>query len=564
MAPSWRTRRPGVHSYRRAFLLLAGAALAADGFQSIARLRTSSPQAYIESLAELTPPGGERKSRPLRQLHRGTGARVKGRLPVGTLPHSLYFEVHGSTNPAAPTALFLHGGPGAGCWARHACFFAPDDWRVVLFDQRGCGGSMPVDRTVASALHENTLEHLVSDCEALRAQLGVEQWALVLGGSWGTTLALAYAQAFPAAVRALLLRGMCTMRGSEVLWMFGAHGGAAQLRPDGWAAFAAAPFVTEEDKSSPDGSGVVRAYARALASGSAADAAAAASGWMAWESQVTAAGPAAGQLPEAAAGHYDLLDYAPRDSSGLAWQESAPSAQFEAEQGLLLAEFDSALRSAARAHDSAEAARTDASLAQKRSDAAAPANSNAADVSWAEAPPPTVSGGASTGAPDAAGTGAGSNEQPPAAPPPPPRVTYAQPLLTSHYCVQALDSPGGNLALPDTSGRYAGGLLNPRAIRVLRERGVRCVIVQGLRDSVCPPTTAFELKRAWPEARLALCMAAGHSMYSPPILSELVCAVEELLPGAGGEGAAGPDGATLAGAAPPPCQAPPASLGAPA
>jgi pimeloyl-ACP methyl ester carboxylesterase len=228
---------PRLGSLRR--LLLLGAVAASNGFQSIARLHTTSSQAYIDSLAALTPAGGSRLARPLRQLHAGTGSRSTGRLEVGSLPHSLYYEVHGSTDPCAPVALFLHGGPGAGCFSRHACFFAPDMWRVVLVDQRGCGGSVPADKTVESVLRENTLAHLVADCEALRTHLAVDRWALVLGGSWGTTLALGYAQAHPHAVRSMVLRGMCTMRRSEVLWMFGAHGGAAgKLHSAGKAAAA--------------------------------------------------------------------------------------------------------------------------------------------------------------------------------------------------------------------------------------------------------------------------------------------------------------------------------------
>jgi predicted transcriptional regulator len=139
-------RHQGMAMAARTLALLAAIATA-DAFQSMGRLVTSSPQAYLDSLDALTPRGGTRLARPLRQLHPGTGSRSTGRLEVGSLPHSLYYEVHGSTDVTAPTALMLHGGPGAGCFSRHAQFFAPDKWRVVLFDQvsavSACGVASP-------------------------------------------------------------------------------------------------------------------------------------------------------------------------------------------------------------------------------------------------------------------------------------------------------------------------------------------------------------------------------------------------------------------------------------
>ena len=101
--------------------------------------------------------------------------------------HKLYYEEHG-TATGAP-ALFLHGGPGAGCFQRHAGFFDPDHYRVLLFDQRGCGRSLP-----KGCLDGNGTPQLIADIEELRVLLGIEAWQVVLGGSWGTTLALAYAQ----------------------------------------------------------------------------------------------------------------------------------------------------------------------------------------------------------------------------------------------------------------------------------------------------------------------------------------------------------------------------------
>ena len=136
--------------------------------------------------------------------------------------HAVYFEQSG--HPGAPAALVLHGGPGAGCTAQDHRWFDARHWRVVLMDQRGCGRSRAVD-----LLQANTTAHLVADIEALRQNLGIPRW-LLLGGSWGSTLALAYAQAHPKRVAALVLRGVFLGTAAESHALFGTladsvHGG---------------------------------------------------------------------------------------------------------------------------------------------------------------------------------------------------------------------------------------------------------------------------------------------------------------------------------------------------
>ena len=123
----------------------------------------------------------------LRPLYPVKKALNTGKHCVAGGVHKLYYEEHG-TATGAP-ALFLHGGPGAGCFQRHAGFFDPDHYRVLLFDQRGCGRSLP-----KGCLDGNETPQLIADIEELRVLLGIEAWQVVLGGSWGTTLALAYAQ----------------------------------------------------------------------------------------------------------------------------------------------------------------------------------------------------------------------------------------------------------------------------------------------------------------------------------------------------------------------------------
>ncbi len=150
---------------------------------------------------------------------------------TGYLPlsggHLMYFEQAG--NPSGHPVLFLHGGPGAGAGAVHRRFFDPHFWRVIIFDQRGAGRSTPL-----GSIEDNTTPHLVADIELLRTHLGINRW-LLFGGSWGSTLALAYAQSHPARVMGAILRGIFLGRAPEVEWFL--HG-MARVFPEAHAAFA--------------------------------------------------------------------------------------------------------------------------------------------------------------------------------------------------------------------------------------------------------------------------------------------------------------------------------------
>jgi proline iminopeptidase len=154
-----------------------------------------------------------------------------GPYETGTMPlsdgHVMYWEQVG--NPAGAPVLFLHGGPGAGAGSVHRRFFDPLHWRVVLFDQRGAGRSRPL-----GGLEGNTTSNLVADIEKLRRHLGIEGW-LLFGGSWGSTLALAYAQSHPERVSACVLRGIFLGRPAEIDWFL--HGMGAVF-PEAHAAFA--------------------------------------------------------------------------------------------------------------------------------------------------------------------------------------------------------------------------------------------------------------------------------------------------------------------------------------
>ena len=162
-----------------------------------------------------------------------------GPFETGYLPlsdgHVMYWEQVG--NPRGKPVLFLHGGPGAGAGAVHRRFFDPAIWRVIIFDQRGAGRSRPL-----GGLAANTTPHLVSDIDALRAFLGIER-LLLFGGSWGSTLALAYAQAHPQAVCGAILRGIFLGRAAEVEWFLY---GLARVFPDAHASFA--QFLPEAER----------------------------------------------------------------------------------------------------------------------------------------------------------------------------------------------------------------------------------------------------------------------------------------------------------------------------
>ncbi len=187
------------------------------------------------------------------------------RLPVSGL-HEIHVEQAG--NPAGKPVIFFHGGPGAGISPLHRRFFDPKAWRIVLFDQRGSGRSTPLGE-----LRENTTWDLVADAERIRERLGIDRW-LVFGGSWGSTLGLAYAQAHPERCTGLILRGIFLSRKAEVMWTFG--GGAQRVFPDGWDEFLG--LLDEAERGD-----VMTAYHRRLTSDDPTVRRAAALAWNRWE-----------------------------------------------------------------------------------------------------------------------------------------------------------------------------------------------------------------------------------------------------------------------------------------
>ena len=188
-----------------------------------------------------------------------------GYLEVGS-GHEIYYEQVG--NPGGKAFVFLHGGPGGGGDTSARRFFDPGQHRAILFDQRGAGRSRPL-----ASLEDNTTWHLIDDIELLRRHLGIDRWH-VFGGSWGSTLALAYAQKHPAAVSGLILRGIFLLRAKEIAWFY--QHGASEMFPDRWQDFIAPVDVSERGD-------LLAAYHRGMHSGNPELAQTLARSWSVWE-----------------------------------------------------------------------------------------------------------------------------------------------------------------------------------------------------------------------------------------------------------------------------------------
>ena len=289
--------------------------------------------------------------------------------------HSIYYEESG--NPKGKPVVFLHGGPGGGTSPKQRRFFDPARYRIVLFDQRGCGKSRP-----HASLNDNTTWHLVSDIERLREELGIARW-MAFGGSWGSTLALAYAEKHPERVTELVLRGIFLLRRWELEWFY--QCGTSRLYPDAWKAY-------EELIPPAERADFIAAYYRRLTSTDESVRQQAARVWSVWEASTSHLWPDE--------------DYI-RSSAGDAF-----------------------------------------SLAFAR--------------------------------------------------------------IEAHYFVNRGFLARDNQLIEDVG----------------RIRHVPTVLVQGRYDVVCPMQSAWELSRAFPEAKLRIVPDAGHSAYEPGIVHELISATD--------------------------------------
>ncbi|MFG2091059.1 MULTISPECIES: prolyl aminopeptidase [unclassified Spirillospora] len=207
----------------------------------------------------------------MREFYPPAEPHDSGLLDVGD-GNRIYWETCG--NPDGKPAVFLHGGPGGGLLPDNRRFFDPSAYRIVLFDQRNCGQSVPNAGDPAVSLENNTTPHLVADMERLREHLAVDRW-LVFGGSWGSTLALAYAQAHPGRVSEMVLRGVYLVRPPDEAWAF-TPTGAAHLFPAEWAAFREAVPPAEQDD-------LIAAYGRRIGDPDPAVHIPASRAWIGWE-----------------------------------------------------------------------------------------------------------------------------------------------------------------------------------------------------------------------------------------------------------------------------------------
>lgn len=293
-----------------------------------------------------------------------------GWLSVGD-GHEIYYEESG--NPSGKPCLFVHGGPGGGASPAARQFFDPDKYRIVLFDQRGCGRSKP-----HASIEANTTWHLINDIELIRETLGIDRW-LVFGGSWGSTLSLAYAQSHPERVTELVLRGIFLLRAQELQWFY--QHGASELYPDAWQHYLAPiPDAERHDLIS------------------------------AFHSRLTSEDPEV------------------RLSAARAWSVWEASTSFLIQNEDFMAQLDE------------------------------------------------------------------------------PEAALAMARIECHYFVNGgfFESPNQILEAVD------------------KIRHIPCVIVQGRYDVVCPPTTAWDLHRAWPEADFKLIANAGHSAFDPANAAALI------------------------------------------
>lgn len=200
-----------------------------------------------------------------RDMYPPVEPHITGMLPV-TDGHELYYEVSG--NPTGKPVVFLHGGPGAGTNPKCRQFFDASAYRIILFDQRGSGKSTPF-----ASLENNTTWHLVADIEKLREHLGVDKW-MVFGGSWGSTLALAYAETHPERVTEMVMRGIFTLRRKELEFFY--QGGADNMYPDAWEYYLSE--IPEEERGD-----LIAAYHKRLTSSDEAVKMKAAKAWSIWE-----------------------------------------------------------------------------------------------------------------------------------------------------------------------------------------------------------------------------------------------------------------------------------------
>ena len=466
---------------------------------------TTTDQAHqSQSQQEQQPPA-------LRGLYPPSVAHSNGTLQVDEL-HTLYYEVHGNQSSSTnkkKSALFLHGGPGAGCNPNHARFFDSNLYdKIVLVDQRGCGKSTP-----RGQVYHNSLNHLVGDCERLREHLQVgESWDVVLGGSWGSTLAIAYAQEFPERVKSVILRGVCLLRSAEVDWLFTPQGGAAQQNPKGWKQFAETVGMTTVDSDTSESvennmenpqvtdRSVLHAYYDRFFSRNATDRWTAARGWMTWEFTASSSYKenlkAIQNATEQTNQNNNKTDEIPQSPAILVSSSGSDQWSYEDSEGAILS--PSQVESL-----SSEDPATYARGAHLRQGLLHPTKTPETSSSLTPQPRLIALQANDFEHPKLLEETVGNFSGFP-----------AMPMLTCFYSVN------DRFAMNDID------LIAPE--RMIRLQDIPCIAIQGGMDPICPPDTALDVKEQWPGMELRIPVYAGHSMYHPELAHEIVQATDRM------------------------------------
>jgi len=454
-----------------------------------------------------------------KMMYSPTKAHTNGTIKMDSI-HTIYYEEHGKQQPnddiehyakqKRTNALFVHGGPGAGCFPNHARFFNPDLYqRIILMDQRGCGRSMP-----RGEIQNNTLGHLVQDIEVLRETLGIEKWDVILGGSWGCTLTLAYAQTFPERVGSIVLRGVCLMRDAEIEWLFDRDSNSnfslADRNPSAWSNFSNAvnPFspdlerkslenVIKEDKGIDDDSqshdvstrrAVLKKYYDCLLGDNAFVRAYATRQWSQWEYGASSV-KVKGDIYFKEKFDYDDLNLIWNNSYGWSLQTANNSThKRKIASEISASEVASKVRNwfnHTKEHKSGEISTLLSLKPRKVAQQQDPVLINIAkndlkSVTEEEAE----------------------------------KFIPAQVMLTCFYSIN------NNFMLNEFD------LLSKKGID--RIRHIPCISIQGGDDSICPVSTAFDLHDVWPEMDMVTVLNGKHSMYDPTISNEIIKATDHM------------------------------------
>jgi len=435
--------------------------------------------------------------------------------------HEIYYEkygkeeyrddIDGEENKKTTTALNLHGGPGAGSFPNHSRFFNSTLYnQIVLFDQRGCGKSTPRGET-----KNNTLEHLVNDIEKLRMHLSVDKWDVILGGSWGSTLALAYAQSYPDRVGGLVLRGICLFRSKEIEWLFGDRSTAFTENSEGegegennqenasltcvgdsekvseqWNQFKNCVNVKGKEQKSHENVDernmkreTLHRYYDYLLGDNALDRIIAAKNWMLWEMTVSKFSVMSDVGKGLVSDAHLLIG-----TTSNTWLLKQIGE--DGEENTLIAPFKlSSFRqwvqcSYRNARESPSPSDALLKLRPVRSQMQLPQteikqvqNMTDEDIQ---------------------------------------KFIPAQAMLTCFYSVNnKFMMSKFDLLSKDNIDRI---------------RHIPCIAIQGGQDSICPPDSALDLKEVWPEMELRVVVSGKHSQYDPQITSELVKATDRIAP----------------------------------